>query len=100
MNLFDKICAACSFLLGVLLLLLGAVGLFKGCNAHFALPAIFGVIPAFIGWGIVRPVFLAWRASGAETYMPAPRSVGVGSPIPSLGTSGQQTQDDEVRKAS
>ncbi len=101
MNLFDKICAAPSFLLGVVLLLLGAIGLFTGCNANFSLPAVFGVIPAFVGWGIVRPIIIAWRSSGEEVYMAPPRSMGqMGSPIPSVGPSGQQTEDDQVRRAS
>ena len=63
MNLFDKGCATFSFLLGVALLLLGGFGLFLGCNANFSLPPVAGVIPAFIGWGIVRPIFIAWRDS-------------------------------------
>jgi hypothetical protein len=61
MNPFDKICAAAAFLLGILLLLLGAVGLFTGCKANFTLPPVLGVIPAFVGWGIVRAVYFAWN---------------------------------------
>ena len=82
MNLFDKICAACSFLVGVVFLFLGAVGLFQGCNAHFALPAVFGVIPAFIGWGIVRPILIAWKRSADLPLLPARPLAPVGSPIP------------------
>lgn len=99
MNLFDKICATVAFVLGVLLLVLGGIGAFKGCNANFSLPPIFGVIPAFIGWGIVRPIIIAWK-SDEVTYLAPPRSMGqFGSPIPSVGPSGQQTQDDQVRRA-
>ncbi len=72
MNLFDKFCAVFAFLLGVVFLLLGILGLFKGCNANFALPPVAGVVPAFIGWGIVRPIIVAWRQSG-DGYSSAPR---------------------------
>ena len=73
MNPFDKICAAAAFLLGIALLLLGVVGIFTGCKAHFTLPPVLGVIPAFVGWGIVRAVYFAWnpptRNEGpTETY--------------------------------
>jgi hypothetical protein len=74
MNLFDKFCAFFSFLLGVVLLLLGGLGLFKGCHANFALPPVVGVIPAFIGWGIVRPIIVAWRDSG-NPYFTVPKPV-------------------------
>lgn len=62
MNLFDKICGVFAFVLGVIFILLGVVGAVDGCNAHFALPPVIGAIPFFVGWGIVRPVWLAWRA--------------------------------------
>ncbi|HUE71478.1 MAG TPA: hypothetical protein VMP01_11395 [Pirellulaceae bacterium] len=64
MNVFDKICAALAFLLGLVLLLLGVVGTFAGCKANFTLPPVLGVIPAFVGWGIVRAVYLAWNHPG------------------------------------
>ena len=38
-------------------------GLFMGCKAHFTLPPIAGVLPALVGWGIVKPIVVAWRAS-------------------------------------
>ena len=38
MNLFDKFCAALAFALGILLLVLGCIGLFAGCQANFSLP--------------------------------------------------------------
>jgi hypothetical protein len=62
MNAFDKVCAVLAFPLGIVLLVLGIIGLFSGCNASFVLPPILGVVPAFIGWGIVRPVWVAWRS--------------------------------------
>ena len=63
MNAFDKVCAVLAFPLGIVLLVLGIIGLFVGCNASFVLPPILGVVPAFVGWGIVRPVVVAWRGS-------------------------------------
>ena len=61
MNSFDKICSVLAFMLGIVLLILGAIGLFGGCSAHFTLPPILGVVPAFVGRGIIRPVMVAWR---------------------------------------
>lgn len=75
MNAFDKICAALAFLLGIALLVLGVVGVFTGCKAHFTLPPVLGVIPAFVGWGIVRAVYVAWNRPGAidtDPYYPQP----------------------------
>jgi len=34
-----------------------------GCKAHFTLPPVAGVLPALVGWGIVKPIVVAWRAS-------------------------------------
>ena len=82
MNLFDKFCAAFSFLLGILLILLGVVGVFEGCHANFSLPPVLGVAPAFIGWGIVRPILIAWKRSADLPLLPARLSAPVGSPIP------------------
>ena len=62
MNTFDKICAAPAFLIGVAFLVLGVLGLFVGCKAHFALPPILGALPALVGWGIVKPIVVSWRA--------------------------------------
>jgi hypothetical protein len=71
-----------AFLLGAILMALGVLGLFEGCNAHFALPPVLGVVPAFIGWGIVRPIIYAWRHSGND-YVDAPRPLpSVHSPLP------------------
>ena len=62
MNAFDKLCAVLAFPLGLVLILLGVLGLFAGCRAHFSLPPILGVIPAFVGWGIIRAVWCGWSA--------------------------------------
>lgn len=61
MNVFDKICAALAFALGAVFLVAGVAGAVFGCRAHFTLPPVLGVLPAFVGWGIVRAVYLAWR---------------------------------------
>jgi hypothetical protein len=61
MNAFDKLCAMAAFLLGIVFLILGVVGLFAGCRAQITLPPLLGVIPAFVGWGIVRAVYFAWN---------------------------------------
>jgi hypothetical protein len=74
MNAFDKICAVLAFPLGVVLLVLGIIGLFVGCNASFVLPPILGVVPAFVGWGIIRPVVVAWKHSS--------RALQQGRPLP------------------
>lgn len=62
LNLFDKICAVLAFVLGVVLLGLGLFGTIFGCNAHFTLPPILGALPALVGWGILKPVVVAWNA--------------------------------------
>jgi hypothetical protein len=61
MNPFDKFCAALAFVLGILLLILGTIGLFAGCSANFSLPPVLGVFPALVGWGILRAVYFAWQ---------------------------------------
>jgi hypothetical protein len=67
MNSFDKICAGCAFVLGLVLLALGAIGTLTGCRAHFSLPPILGAMPAFVGWGIVRAVYFAWNGPMARS---------------------------------
>lgn len=66
MNAFDKACAALAFVLGLVLLVLGAIGLLAGCRASFTLGPVFGAIPALVGWGVVRAVYLAWRRPHAQ----------------------------------
>ena len=67
-----------AFVLGVILLILGAMGAFMGCNAHFSLPPILGAVPALVGWGVVRPIIVAWKKTlpekppvSAETLIPS-----------------------------
>jgi hypothetical protein len=62
MNGFDRFCAVFAFLLGIVFLVLGVIGLFTGCSANFTLPPILGGIPALVGWGILRAVYFAWNA--------------------------------------
>ena len=61
MSGFDKFCAATALLLGIALLILGVLGLFVGCKAYFTLPPILGVLPAIVGWGVIRAVMVAWN---------------------------------------
>lgn len=63
MNLFDKCCAVLAFMLGAVFMLLGAFGLIFGSNAHFTLPPILGGLPLLFGWGMVRPIYVAWKAT-------------------------------------
>jgi hypothetical protein len=62
MNAFDKFCAVLAVPLAAALMLLGGLGLFAGCSANFTLPPILGVLPALIGWGILRAVWWGWSA--------------------------------------
>ncbi len=61
MNLFDKFCAILAFLLGLVFLVLGGLGLFMGCSASFQLPPPLGFVPFLVGWGIVRAVYFGWN---------------------------------------
>jgi len=63
MNAFDKLCATFAFAFGVGFLVLGIIGLFVGCRANFTLPPILGVLPAIVGWGIIRSVYFGWKRS-------------------------------------
>lgn len=63
MNGFDKFCAVLAFIVGVVFLVFGGLGLFVGCRMWLELPPVLGVVPAFAGWGIVKPIRLAWKQS-------------------------------------
>ena len=69
-NIFDKICAVLAFVLGGTLLVLGMLGLFTGCKAHFTLPPVLGVLPALVGWGIIKPIIVAWRSPAKARVAP------------------------------
>ena len=66
MNVFNKVCMVLAVALGGLLMILGALGLFFGCNAHFTLPPVLGALPAIVGWGIVTAVRAAWSKPETE----------------------------------
>lgn len=73
----DRFCAVLAFGVGVVLVVLGVLGLFFGCSAHFTLPPVMGVIPALVGWGIVRTGRVAWRVAGPKEvhrWKPSPQS--------------------------
>ena len=63
MTVFDRICAGLAFAFGVVLAVLGILGLFFGCSANFTLPPVMGIIPALVGWGIIRTGRIAWRVA-------------------------------------
>ncbi|MHC5071697.1 MAG: hypothetical protein ACYTGO_14580 [Planctomycetota bacterium] len=71
MNVLNKTCMVLAFGLGALLLILGALGLVFGCNAHFTLPPVLGALPAAVGWGIVWAVRRAW---GGGTVASSPQA--------------------------
>ncbi|AWM37242.1 hypothetical protein GobsT_48140 [Gemmata obscuriglobus] len=87
MNVFDKVCASLAFVLGAFFLVTGVVGAVLGCRAHFTLPPVVGALPAFVGWGIVRAVYLAWRRRPVRPPDQWPDGF---RPLPDrLGTTGQ-----------
>ena len=63
MSVFDKICAVPTIILGVVFMLLGAVGLIVGAKAHFTLPPILGGLPFFLGWAMCVVLIKYWRLS-------------------------------------
>lgn len=73
MNGFDKVCAVPAFLLGLGLLVLGAIGLFAGCSANFTLPPVLGVIPSLVGWGVVRCIYLSWGTGPVDDWSSSER---------------------------
>src|SRR6476469_93986 len=56
LNRFDKLCASLAAVLGLIFIIMGIVGLFAGISANFSLPPILGLLPALVGWGILRCV--------------------------------------------
>ncbi|UCF13954.1 MAG: hypothetical protein JSU94_09570 [Phycisphaerales bacterium] len=63
MTTFDKACAVLAIPIGVIFMVLGAIGLFTGAKAHFALPPILGGLPFFLGWAMSIPLIRYWRIS-------------------------------------
>ncbi len=63
MTTFDKVCAALAIPIGVVFMIIGAIGLFTGANAHFTLPPILGGLPFFVGWAMSIPLIRYWKIS-------------------------------------
>jgi hypothetical protein len=61
LNGFDKFCATLGFLFGIFFLVLGCFGAIFGCTAYIILPPVLGILPLFVGWGIVRAIIVAWK---------------------------------------
>ena len=61
MEIINKVCMACAFCLGAVLLILGVIGFFMGSSANFTLPPILGLLPALFGWGALVAVRRAWE---------------------------------------
>jgi hypothetical protein len=93
MNGFDRFCAVLAGLLAAALLILGVIGLFAGSSAHFSLPPVLGVAPAFVGWGILRSIMLAWNVDPKGSQTTLPPSSPSGSP-PAFTGWGSGNHDD------
>ncbi len=63
MNSFDKICSCLAIPIGAIFMILGAVGLFTGSNAHFTLPPLLGVLPFFLGWSMCVTLVKFWKTN-------------------------------------
>ncbi len=100
MNLFDRICAVLAMILGVVLLALGIVGIFIGCKASFTLPPILGALPALVGWGIAKSVWVAWsvgRKPVEPLVIPIPRpSPDAARPWDWTGSSSDEGRSDQA----
>jgi hypothetical protein len=79
MGAFDETCAVLGVIVGVIFMFGGGVGLFLGIKMSFELPAVLGVFPVFVGWGIYRTFRIAWRADRVARQLRAPAT-----PIPSI----------------
>ena len=69
MTTFDKVCSALSIPVGIIFMILGAVGLFTGAKAHFSLPPVLGGLPFFLGWGMSIPLIRYWKISNRRRKM-------------------------------
>jgi hypothetical protein len=63
MTTFAKVCAVLAIPVGVIFMILGAIGLFTGAKANFTLPPILGGLPFFLGWGMSIPLIRYWKIS-------------------------------------
>ncbi|HEV2295476.1 MAG TPA: hypothetical protein VGR35_16625 [Tepidisphaeraceae bacterium] len=69
---FDKVCGVLAAIIAAAFVLMGVFGTFVGTSASFTLPAIVGVLPALVGWGILKSVIVAWRCTQRERAMRLP----------------------------
>jgi hypothetical protein len=63
LNTFDKCCAVLAFLLGIIFVVFGVIGCFAGVNLNLSLPPVLGGLVFVVGWGIVKPIVVAWKHS-------------------------------------
>ena len=77
MTTFDKACAVIAIPIGVIFMVLGAIGLFTGSNANFTLPPILGGLPFFLGWAMSIPLIRYWKISVATLPWSISGPVGV-----------------------
>jgi hypothetical protein len=61
MNVFEKLCMIVTIPVGALLMGLGVLGLFAGCNAHFTLPPILGFAPFLLGFAMCVCLVRYWK---------------------------------------
>jgi len=94
MSGFDRFCAVLAGLVGSVLMILGGLGLFFGSKAHFALPPVLGVLPAFVGWGIVRSIMVAWNVTPDESANGHSDASGDGAPS-QFGNWGEKPDDEQ-----
>ena len=99
MSGFDRFCAVLAGGLGAILMLMGLFGLFAGLKAHFSLPPILGLFPAFVGWGVIRSVMLAWNVSqdsSDDSTLPPSAP----APAPDFGSWTNNPNDDSYAQSS
>ena len=61
MNVFEKLCMILTIPVGAIFMALGIFGLFMGCNAHFTLPPLLGVLPFFLGFPMCVCLVRYWK---------------------------------------
>jgi len=58
---FDKLSAALAALLGGVFIVFGIMGIILPVRFWVSLPPVVSTVWFFVGWGIVRSVYLAWN---------------------------------------
>ncbi len=97
MSGFDRFCAVLAAGLGALLLLMGVFGLFAGIRANFSLPPVLGLFPAFVGWGVIRSVMLAWNVTRDSSDNVAPPPTPPIDPSANFGGWENNSEEDRSR---